>query len=210
MKFLFWQFRSLFYYKYIDGGGGKIIFRNTSAKVIIKKGKNSIFNLCGNLTIVPFLNDCSPVVIEIADGAIFEIKGDFILGEGVKISISKNASLTIGGKLHESGSGITGRSYVMVNKKIVIGTDFLCAWDVYITDSDWHTIDNKPHQRDVIIGDHVWIANNNNILKGTILENNCIIASCSKISNLKFGPNVIVAGMPGKVIKENITWSRDI
>lgn len=46
----------------------------------------------------------------------------------------------------------------MVNQKIEIGKDFDCAWDVFISDCDWPQIEGQPFQRNVRIGDHVWVA----------------------------------------------------
>ena len=122
----------------------------------------------------------------------------------------KNGGLTIGGKKFESASGITGNTLIMVEKKIEIGYDFICAWDVFISDSDWHSIENNHHQKDIKIGDHVWIANNTNILKGTVIGNNCVVSSCSKISNKVYGDNLLIGGIPAIVLKENISWKRDI
>lgn len=98
----------------------------------------------------------------------------------------------------------------IIIKKITIGVDFLCAWDVFISDSDWHTILGQNYQKDITIGDHVWIANNNQILKGSIIGNNCIVASFSKVCNKIYPDNVLVGDIPAKIIKTNIEWNRDI
>lgn len=210
LKFMSWEIRSLFYKQYIDEGGGKIAIRGSGMKLKIIKGKNAKFNLYGTLTLTPFFNDGAKITITIGDNAIFSINGDFMMGEGIQIKISSNAVLSLGGKDVESASGITGRSLIMVEERIVIGKDFLCAWDVFITDSDWHSIPGHPHQKDIKIGDHVWIANNNNILKGTILGDNCIVSSCSKVGNKVFENNQLIGGIPAKVLKENISWKRDL
>ena len=208
-RVIYWNLRSLKYQHYIDSGKGRIIMRDSSIKLKIKKGKNAKFNLYGNLIIESFKND-GPVTISIGENATIDIFGDFNLGDGIKISLMKNSYLSFGGKKDETASGITGNTLIMVEKKIEIGVDFICAWDVFITDSDWHSIIGYPHQKDVKIGNHVWIANNNNILKGTVLGNNCIVSSCSKVSNKVFLNNQLIGGVPAKVLKENISWKRDV
>ena len=145
-----------------------------------------------------------------SENSKFEINGDFTVGHGVRISLAHNSTLTIGGKDKEFNSGISCDTLILVHKKVQIGTDFLCAWNIFISDSDWHQIGNQNHQGDVVIGDHVWIANSTNILKGSIIGNNCIIASNTKIANKTFPDNVLIGGIPPKVIKSEIFWSWDI
>lgn len=204
------KIRSLYYTSKIDAGGGKIVIKDPLLKFNIRKHKSAKLNIKGQFVVSPHIGGRSPSLISLKQGSILDIKGDFIIGHGVRISLSENSSLLIGGKDKESGSGITSDTLIMVNKRIEIGKDFLCAWNVFITDSDWHTIKGQNHQVDVIIGDHVWIANNNNILKGSHIGNNCIIASNSKVINKIFPDNVLIAGLPSRIIKEGIEWSRDI
>lgn len=209
IKVLLWNLQSLLYIRYIDNGRGKIIIRDNSVKLKIRKGRNAKFNLYGNLIVESF-KGYGPVIISINDGGRLDILGDFVLGDGVKISIANDALLSFGGKRNESASGITGNTLIMVSKKIEIGCDFICAWDVFISDSDWHSIEGQHHQNDVKIGDHVWIANNNNILKGSIIGDGCIISSFSKVGNREFPKNVLIGGIPAKVLKEHMCWKRDI
>jgi acetyltransferase-like isoleucine patch superfamily enzyme len=196
--------------KKIDGGWGKIIYKDHNVKVIIEKGANSKIILDGNLVLNSHLRGRSPIRILLSDEAILHIKGDFTIGNGVCISISKNGKLVIGGRKNESDSGITADSTIMVHSKINIGNDFICAWGVFISDSDWHYIEGQAPQKDVIIGNHVWIANNSNILKGVEIGNNCIVASNSKLINKHFPSNSLIAGIPGNVVKTGITWKRDL
>ena len=191
-------------------GNGKIVLTYPWLKVIFNKEKNGKLILRGELKISNFRVGSNPVNILIGQDAILEIKGDFVIGPGVRLLLTPNSRLIIGGKKFESESGITANTLIMVNKKVEIGNDFLCAWDVFITDSDWHSIEGQKHQSDVSIGNHVWIANNNNILKGSHIGNNSIVASNSKIVNKKFTDNVMIGGIPQKILKTNINWNRDI
>ncbi|SFI09203.1 acyltransferase [Halpernia frigidisoli] len=195
---------------YVDDGGGKISLGDPYLKFKFIKGKNSKFILRGTLNIIPHISGTENVVISLAEESLLDIKGDFVIGNGVRIFLEKSAFLQIGGRRFESGSGITANSIVMVNKKITIGEDFLCAWQVFITDSDWHSIAGQEHQKEVKIGNHVWLANNVNILKGSTIGNNCIVAGQSKIINKSYPDNVLVAGNPAKIVRENVSWNRDI
>lgn len=57
-------------------------------------------------------------------------------------------------------------------------------------------------KRPIIIGDGCFIGSNSIILKGTNLGKNCVVGAGSVVSG-SFPDNVIIAGNPAKIIKEN-------
>jgi acetyltransferase-like isoleucine patch superfamily enzyme len=210
-NFLLRRVRGWYYtFRYVNAGVGKIVFGNAFTSVKFIKRKKSTFHLDGVLTIASHSYVGGSVVIVMERNASLVIKKDFSIGPGVQISLMSGAILSIGGQLKESGSGITSNSILMVKKSLKIGYDFICAWDVYITDCDWHQISGQEAQADVEIGNHVWIANSCNILKGTKIGDNCIIASNSKLINKQFDDDSLIAGIPAKIIKNDIQWSRDM
>lgn len=195
--------------KYVDGGNGRIVFTSAFLSLKIRKKKSSKLILSGNLVVNSFLEGRSPILIRLDEKACLKIDGDFSIGDGVRISLSSDAVLSIGGKQYESDAGITSNTLILVNKRVEIGRDFVCSWNVFITDCDWHSISGQKYQQDVFIGDHVWVANSVNILKGSTIGNNCIVASNSKTANTEFPDNVLIAGV-SSVIRRDISWSRDI
>jgi acetyltransferase-like isoleucine patch superfamily enzyme len=204
------KIRSIYYSFKIDSGGGKIIITEPFINFKIFKHRTSELIIRGRFRVKPHIGGNSPVVIEMEMNSKLEINGDFTVGQGVRFFLASNSTLTIGGKYKESESGMTSDTLVMVYKNVEIGKDFLCAWNIFISDSDWHKIAGQNHQADVVIGDHVWIANSNNILKGTIIGKNCIVASNSKTINKVFPDNVLIGGIPPKILKWNIEWNQDI
>lgn len=60
----------------------------------------------------------------------------------------------------------------------------------------------------VFIGKHVWVAPNTKIMKGADIGDGSVIGSDTMI-NRKTAPRVLVVGMPARVVKENIEWTRD-
>lgn len=202
------DFRSYYFSQRIDDGGGKIIITKPFIRFKIQKDKTARLYIKGDFRVVPNILGNDQTIISLGRNAIFKVNGDFTIGQGVRFGLSENSMLTIGGKNKESDSGITANTVIMVFKKIEIGKDFICAWNVFISDSDWHTIEGQPKQADVFIGNHVWIANSCSILKGSIINDNSIVASHSKINNREYPPNVILAGLPAKVVKNDINWSR--
>ena len=93
--------------------------------------------------------------------------------------------------------------------KITMGDCGLADTTIYNT--DYHPIydfdGNIINQdRDVIIEDNVWVGRRTVILKGVTLGNGCILGFGSVVSR-SIPPHCIAAGMPAKVVKENVVWA---
>jgi len=131
----------------------------------------------------------------------------------VQIIVDKNGFLRIGGKGIERECGISSDSRIEVYKKIEIGKDFICGFNVYITDGDRHCVKYddliQNLQSDVLIGDHVWICHGTSILKGTKIGRGCIVGSKSLLSQKTFPENSLIAGIPAKIIKSSCSWQYD-
>jgi len=89
---------------------------------------------------------------------------------------------------------------------IEIGDNSLIGQNVTIMDYEAHGI--NPDKRNeigeigsVIIGKNVWIGNNVIILKNSEIGENSIVAAGAVVCG-KFPSNVIIGGVPAKVIKE--------
>ena len=210
IKKIICKVRSMYLTRLIDSGNGRIIVGEPFMKVRIIKRKGASLHIKGNFRMYPHAGGNAPIYIDLSAGSTLNIEGDFIIGQGVRIVLAPNSYLSFGGKEKESDSGITADTLIMVKKKIVIGKDFICAWGVFISDSDWHQIGDLPSQANINIGDHVWIANNSTVLKGAVIGENSIIASQSKVSQKTFPPNSLLAGTPAKIVKSDISWSRDV
>lgn len=202
--------RSKWLSKKIDSGRGCFIIGDYDLRVAIKKGKNAKIIINGRCKIQSWLGGKTPVNIYVDDNAKLTIDGNFDIGHGVMIFVGKGGELWIGGSIDDSGSGITCDTKILVNKNVNIGRDFICAWDVFITDSDWHLIEGQLSTRNVDIADHVWIANNSSILKGTYIGKGCIVASHSKLSGDIYPDNSLIGGVPAKVIKNSVKWHKDM
>jgi hypothetical protein len=202
------KIKSIYFTLYKTSGTGKIVFNNYNQKLIINMGKNAHLMITGHLVFSNFFSDNRVTTITLGENSKLIINGDFKIGAGVKILIANNAELKIGGREFLNASGITGNSIIMVRERIEIGKDFICSWNVFISDSDWHQIDNSIETIPVIIQDKVWIANNCNILKGTDLGCGSVVGSFTKTSNKKYTERCLITGERGIVVKENISWNR--
>ena len=85
---------------------------------------------------------------------------------------------------------------------------------ITVQNSDMHAILDKEmratnHSKPIIINDHVWVAMNSIILKGSYISKNSVIAAGSIVTKKFNEENVIIAGIPAKIIRRNIGgWSR--
>jgi acetyltransferase-like isoleucine patch superfamily enzyme len=142
------------------------------------------------------------------DGTVFFL-GSVNIGSGTRLSINKDASLTIGNNFC-----ITGGSSIICSNNIYFGEGCLLSWDILIMDTDFHNVLNINQEiinfsKPIRIGDRVWIGCRSIILKGVNICNDIVIAAGSKITKDIKDPNCIIGGMDNpKIIKENIYWRK--
>jgi len=188
-----------------------IIFQEGLLRLHIRKSKRSRFCVEDRLIIQPLGVTRIPCLIQMAADAKIEIRGEFSIGDNVRLAASKSACIEIGGKNKESGSGISGGCLVKAYKKIAIGEDAIIAWDTFITDSDWHPIEGGCHHADTIIGNHVWVAVGAKILKGSVIGDDSIVGCSAVVSSGTYPAKSLLTGVPAIVVKSGIPkWSRDL
>jgi acetyltransferase-like isoleucine patch superfamily enzyme len=91
--------------------------------------------------------------------------------------------------------------------KIIIGKECAIARDVVIRDYDGHMVDIPGYEKakPINIGNHVWIGSRAMVLKGVTIGDGTIVAAGSVVTK-DLPSKCIAAGVPAKVIKENIVW----
>lgn len=165
--------------------------------------KKSQIKCLGKLTIGAKENPKSKIETRVSlhQNSKLCIKNNFKIGSGSDIRVFNNGKLTL-------GSGyINGFSQIICAKDIEIGENVAIARDVVIRDTDAHEIIGSNHIKikPVKIGDHVWIGARAMIMKGVTVGNGAIIAAGAIVTK-DVPQNCIAAGVPAKIIKENVTW----
>ncbi|MCR6660060.1 MAG: acyltransferase [Asticcacaulis sp.] len=94
--------------------------------------------------------------------------------------------------------------------EVTIGNDCLIG-SAKFRPSDSHKIfDTNTGERintpkPIIVGDHVWLSEEINILKGAQIGSGSVVGSRAVVSNA-FLPNSLLAGVPARAIRDNIRW----
>lgn len=143
-------------------------------------------------------------ILQISGSIKFE--GNASIGHGSKISVGKDAQLTIGNNFV-----VSAETSIIALKNIFIGNDCLISWECVIMDTDFHKIKdinnsiiNPPAS--VVIGDKVWIGARCLVLKGTQIPSFSVIAAGSTVIGKLSGENCLFAGSPAKVVKSEVEW----
>ena len=97
--------------------------------------------------------------------------------------------------------------------KLIIGNDGMISSYVQIRTGDSHSIIDMEgnrinHAQSVIIGSHCWIGEGARVMKGVTLEGDDVV-STGAIVTKTFGKNVLLGGIPAKVLKDNVSWDKE-
>ena len=90
----------------------------------------------------------------------------------------------------------------------------MISWENLVMDTDFHKIKNIEKSdiinisKEISIGNNVWIGCRNTILKGSIIMDNSVIGANSLVNKEFKKENVLIAGNPAKILKENIVWEK--
>jgi acetyltransferase-like isoleucine patch superfamily enzyme len=135
------------------------------------------------------------------DGAAL-VLGDYVyLFEDVRLSLrAPGASVEIGDETY-----IGHRSEVSSLSKVSIGSRCAIGPDVVIRDNDEHWLEGRPMTIPVAIGDDVWICGRAIVLKGVSIGDGAVVGAGAVVTS-DVPPRTLVAGVPARVIREDVTW----
>lgn len=202
LRVIYRKLRRLFYSVEVYGLNNR--FSSNS-----KLGKGFTIQIYGDNNDVQIGNSClltntsicitgnnSKVVIE--DDVRFMGPCKIIMGADSYLHIKRNA-------------GIRGVEFNLHGAKIEVGELCMFSYGITLRNHDSHKIYdtndgsllNPP--KDIVLGKHIWIAQNAVILKGTQIGDNSVIGFGAVVTK-SCESGSIMAGCPAKVVKENITW----
>jgi acetyltransferase-like isoleucine patch superfamily enzyme len=170
----------------------KIIVRGDNNRIFI--GKNGQINKC-------------KFCIYASNSSIY-IGDNNIISESTLSILDDSSTIKLGMKGY-----IGGARFFCIGKQnqILIGNNFLISDNVELWNGDGHSlIDNISkikinEEKPIQISDNVWIGTGVMILKGVQIFENSIIAAKSIVTK-DVPANTMVAGLPAKIIKNNVSW----
>lgn len=173
------------------------IFIHKSAKVVLEENSSLMINEWN--THIPTTQPCA---ICLEPNTSLRVKGNIMLCEGTKLMAK-----AWGGVIINDHSYINGAT-IDCSQSITIGSYCAIAQGAIIKDSDEHAIidengNKNEYIKPIVIGNKVWIGTNAIILKGITIGDGAIVAAGAVVTH-DVPPRTMVAGVPAKVIKENI------
>ncbi|MDA9339392.1 acyltransferase [Polaribacter sp.] len=165
--------------------------------LLTKKARYVGLPICNQKTLLTGIGH-----IDFGDNCVFGYKlGGFHKGGAIELQVRNiKSKIKLGNNIR-----INNNLFICAVNYIEIGTNTLIGQGVTIMDFEAHGI--QPSKRreigeigKVIIGNNVWVGNNVMILKNSEIGDNTIIAAGAVVSG-KFPENVIVGGVPAKIIR---------
>ena len=188
-------------------------------------GKNNIVFNKGVLLKVRYDVVGDNNLIEIGRGSVLSNMTIFIRGNNHILKIAENCYYKGGSVWFEDnncqiviGQKTTIESAHLAvtepNSKIIIGEDCMFSGEIEFRTGDSHSIiDNETKKRinmaqNIEVSNHVWIGARSTILKGVNIGHNSIIGTNSIVTK-NIQSHSVAAGIPARVIKNNIDWVRE-
>ena len=186
---------------------------NGSARIILKSGYlvNSKIIVTGNNNVILFddnvkITNCQFIIK--GDNCLIDFRGNRVMINSKFELLDSNTKLIV-----KNNTGFNNNRILVagIGNEIKIGSGCIFAENAEVWSSDTHSIlDVKTSSRinldkPIFIGDNVWIGNRALIFKGVIIGDNTIIGAGSIVTK-DVENNTLVAGIPAKVVKENVKW----
>lgn len=203
----------------INGNNNSVIFYSTHKRsIFFPEGFNLKINGNNNSVVIYEPNFENTILDIYGHGCSFILKKQsvqkvrsvfFGLGMGGKIFIDENCELG-NGNLHVVVNGDYKEKH-----KLVIGKNVRIAKDAIIRTSDGHTLcdlqTGEPFSspQDVILENNVWIMSRVTILKGSYISEGSAVAANALVNQKFYDKNILIGGLPAKIIRKNIKWEID-
>ena len=131
--------------------------------------------------------------------AHLKLNGRFTMHGHTSIMVHDGATLEIGNNTYLNGGSIDCSNHV------IIGNDCAIADGARIMDNSWHSTHSPIGGGKIEIGDKVWVAINAMIMPGVKIGDGAIVAAGAVVTK-DVPERCMVAGVPAKVVKENVEW----
>lgn len=176
--------------------------------------KNSVIELQGNLKL-----NANAKARNIGRSTVCRVDKDGCLvaghnGKSFQLYYGCDIIVFSGGKLTLKSGFCNSDTKIRCKNSVEIGENVVISHNVTIEDFDGHQLyyiseDGKKEPSNISepikIGNHVWIGAKVTILKGVTIGDGAVVAAGSVVTS-DIPSNCLCAGVPARVIKENVEW----
>lgn len=125
-----------------------------------------------------------------------------------------------GGEIHIGKKCSLQRDCAIVasfNARIILREDCMISYSVFLRAGNSHNmidLDTLEHfddnsNRDIILGEHVWVGMRATLLNGVEIGSGSTVGANSFVCKKKFPNNCCVVGNPARVLREKTAWIRE-
>ncbi len=183
------------------------------------KGEGTRFRVCsgGHITIGENVKMGDWGMVNTYPDGTIEIGANSRFAPGFFVSAYSDALIRLGdGFTMENGSTMLALPYT----RIIFGRDAMVSRNVFMQSEDGHTIfdvntgaklamtEKISREREIIVGEHVWIGQSAILLYNTYIGDGSIVGAGALVKGT-FPNNCSIAGVPARVIRRDVAWSRD-
>lgn len=147
---------------------------------------------------------------ELVIGRVRNFRGSIMMGFDFD-RITEMSYCSIGDDCTSNGVEIK----LLEKKSIIkIGKNCMLSNGIIMWATDSHSVIDTNgkllnYGHSIVIGDHVWISRNVTFGKNTEIMHDSIVGMSSIVTTKFNEPYIAIGGNPAKIIKRNVTWTRD-
>jgi acetyltransferase-like isoleucine patch superfamily enzyme len=148
-------------------------------------------------------NNVRNVAVWHLEYGIIEFKGSASIGNGTALAVTGH--LILGDNFV-----VSGNSKFICGAKTVFGDNVMIGYDCFFLDYDAHGIFDCEtnarinNKRGIALGDNIWIGACSKIIPGAGISDHSMVALGSLVCKKHIETNVLLAGIPAKIVKTNI------
>lgn len=147
-------------------------------------------------------------------------------GDGATVFLDHGVQLTAGEVYCGGGSAVVLHGPLIATRQavvdarnggsIVVGADGLWAADVYVATDDMHRLADRqtgqrlnPFGADIRVGRHVWLCKDAVVTGHVEIGEGSVVGLRSVVRGQKVPAHAVVAGVPARVVREDVEWGFD-